>query len=192
MGGTNLHVAPINKHGTLKKEQGQCPANGSLQDVVDTLCGIIDKLFDEDIESTGMGIPSVVDSDSGIVYSTTNIPSREEVRLEGILHKRYNVPVAVENDSNCLALGVSLREQDNKLKYMVGTILGTGLGRDIVINRKLHRGINRAAGKIGSLPYLDSDVERYCGSIFFSHFCHRTALQLYSLVTNGDVESIER
>lgn len=75
VGGTNLHAALINKHSILKKEQEQCPADGSLQDVVDALCSIIDKLFDENIESIGVGIPSVVDSDSGIVYNTANIPS---------------------------------------------------------------------------------------------------------------------
>ena len=117
---------------------------------------------------------------------------RKEVRLKEILHKRYNVPIAVENDSNCFALGVSLHEQDNKFKHMVGITLGTGLGCGVVINGKLYRGANGAAGEIGSLPYLDSDVEHYCGSMFFSRFCHKTALQLYSLATNGDAESIEK
>lgn len=192
VGGTNLRAALVSKHGILKKEQVRCPAEGSVQDVVDALCGIIDKLFDENIESLGAGIPSVVDSESGIVYNTANIPSWKEVRLKEILHKRYNVPVAVENDSNCFALGVSLHEQDNKFKHMVGITLGTGLGCGVVINGKLYRGANGAAGEIGSLPYLDSDVEHYCGSMFFSRFCHKTALQLYGLAKNGDAESIEK
>lgn len=75
---------------------------------------------------------------------------------------------------------------------MVGITLGTGLGCGVVINGKLYRGANGAAGEIGSLPYLDSDVEHYCGSMFFSRFCHKTALQLYGLAKNGDAESIEK
>ena len=86
VGGTNLRAALVSKHGILKKEQVQCPAHGSVQDVVDALCGIIDKLFDENIESLGAGIPSVVDSESGIVYNTVNIPSWKEVRPVSYTH----------------------------------------------------------------------------------------------------------
>ena len=61
-----------------------------------------------EVAGIGVGVPSVVDSEEGIVYNVANIPSWTEVPLKRLLQERFSVPVYINNDSNCFALGVKL------------------------------------------------------------------------------------
>ncbi len=77
------------------------------------------------------------------------------------------VPVAVDNDANCYALGVS-----SFLKAMEETVvvltLGTGVGCGVVVEGKVLRGRCCGAGELCCLPYLDGTIEDYTSSKFFS------------------------
>ena len=49
----------------------------------------------------------MVDVELGIVYDVV-YPSWKEVHLKQILEDRYKIPVFVNNDANCFALGTFL------------------------------------------------------------------------------------
>ena len=115
----------------------------------------------------GIGVPTIVDAQAGIVYDATNIASWKEVPLKALLEERFHVPVAVENDCNCFALGESRFGAGRNYTDMVGVTIGTGIGSGIIIDRKLYGGLYRGAGEIGTLPYRDTDFEHYCSSFFF-------------------------
>jgi len=51
------------------------------------LFGLIDQLWIKDIDYIGMGVPSVVDYQTGMVYDVVNIPSWKEVKLKAIFEK---------------------------------------------------------------------------------------------------------
>ena len=172
MGGTNLRAALVNKHGIVRMEQVASPAHGTEQEAIDVLCKLVERLLSDGIDGIGAGIPSVIDRDNGIVYNAANIPSWKEVHLKDILHKRFGMKIAIENDSNCFTLGVARYGDGQRFGNFVGTTLGTGLGGGIIINHQLYGGVNGGAGEIGSLPYLDSDLEHYCSSMFFEHGQH--------------------
>ena len=74
---------------------------GSIDDVLKDLFHITDQLFEKDITAIGIGVPSVVDVDNGIVYDVQYIPSWKEVHLKKIMEDRYQVPVIINNDANC-------------------------------------------------------------------------------------------
>lgn len=191
MGGTNIRAALINKDGIVRKEKVASPSQATEQEVTEALTGLIDRLFRKGVEGIGAGIPSVIDRDKGIVYNAANIPSWKEVRLKDILVQRYGVPVAIENDSNCFALGVARYGEGRRFSNFVGITLGTGLGGGVVVNGQLYGGANDGAGEIGSLAYLDSDIEHYCSSMFFKRTCGTTAEQLYDRAVSGDAKAKE-
>lgn len=186
MGGTNLRAAIVDTKGIDRMEQVASPAHGTEQEAIDALCKLVERLFDDGIEGIGAGIPSVIDRKHGIVYNAANIPSWKEVHLKDILHKRFGVTIAIENDSNCFTLGVARHGEGRRFGNFVGVTLGTGLGGGIIINHQLYGGMNGGAREIGSLPYLDSDLEHYCSSMFFSRVCHTTAERLYNRAKDGD------
>ena len=121
----------------------------------------------QDVDGIGIGVPSVVDTEKGIVYNVVGIPSWQEVHLKDVLEDRYHINVAVDNDCNCFALGVTRFGKDGPHKEAFCATLGTGVGGSLVVNGCLYHGRNAGAGEIGSIPYLDKDYEYYCSSRFF-------------------------
>lgn len=174
LGGTNIRCGLEENGKITQRVSAACPAAEAEDVVVAALEEQIAKLFTDRVDGIGIGVPSVVDSAKGIVYNVVNIPSWKEVHLEEILEKRFRVPVRINNDANCFALGEYAFGEGKGMKNMIGMTLGTGVGAGVIIDGRLYEGRNAGAGEIGSLPYLDSDYEHYSGSDFFKRFYHTT------------------
>ena len=119
-----------------------------------------------------------------------NISSWKEIHLKEILEEKFRLPVAINNDSNCFALGEHLFGQGQPYDNMVGITIGTGIGAGIIVNHHLYSGQYKGAGEIGSLPYLDSDYEHYCSSFFFKKR-HSTGADFAKRALAGDAEAQE-
>jgi glucokinase len=167
LGGTNIRAGIVDCGATVKKLSEPCKAKMPEQAILNQLKEMISALMVPGVESIGVGVPSVVDVERGIVYNVANIPSWKEVHLKSILEKEFHLPVAVNNDCNCFALGEYYFGTGKIYKNMVCLALGTGAGAGIIINGKLYAGHNAGAGEIGCLPYLAHDYEYYCSGNFF-------------------------
>ena len=168
LGGTNVRVASVLPDGQFGRILSEpCLATGSETEVLEQLYRLIDDLFCHEVDGIGIGVPSVVDTEKGIVYNVVGIPSWQEVHLKDLLEARYHVPAAVDNDCNCFALGVTRFGKDGSHKEAFCVTLGTGVGGSLVVDGRLYHGRNAGAGEIGSIPYLDRDYEYYCSSRFF-------------------------
>ena len=168
LGGTNVRVASVLPDGQFGRILSEpCLATGSETEVLEQLYRLIDDLFCHEVDGIGIGVPSVVDTEKGIVYNVVGIPSWQEVHLKDLLEARYHVPAAVDNDCNCFALGVTRFGKDGPHKEAFCITLGTGVGGSLVVDGRLYHGRNAGAGEIGSIPYLDRDYEYYCSSRFF-------------------------
>ena len=110
----------------------------------------------------------MVNKEQGIVYDVHNIPSWKEVPLKGILEQEFHVPVHLDNDSNCFALGEYCFGTNAGEKDFVGVTLGTGMGAGIIKNGTLIPDANRCSGEFGNIPYLDGIYENYCSGMFFA------------------------
>ena len=167
LGGTNIRIARVENGQCTDYQSVPCPANEEASAVVDRLSQLIDGLIDERVKGIGIGVPSIVDAQAGIVYDVANITSWKEVHLKALLEEKFQVPVAVENDCNCFALGECMFGAGRDCTNMIGVTIGTGIGAGIIIDRQLYGGLYHGAGEIGTLPYLDTDFEHYCSSFFF-------------------------
>ena len=189
LGGTNIRAGLMDGTELIRKEKVSCPAQGSESEVIEAVAGLIGKLVSEDVDAIGIGVPSVVDTAKGIVYNVANIPSWVEVHLKDILEERFDIPVFINNDSNCFTLGESRFGAGKEYKDMVGVTLGTGVGSGIMIGGHLYEGRNAGAGEIGCLTYLDKDFESYCSTPFFvSH--NTSGAGLAARAEAGDAEAI--
>jgi glucokinase len=167
LGGTNIRAGIVNRGTIIRKLSEPCKAEMPEQTVLNQLKEMISALLAPGVESIGIGVPSVVDVERGIVYNAANIPSWKEVHLKRLLEEEFHLPVAVNNDCNCFALGEYYSGTANTCRHMVCLALGTGVGAGIIINGELYAGHNAGAGEIGSLPYLAHDYEYYCSGCFF-------------------------
>ena len=166
LGGTTLNFGLID--GIEIKNRASVPSfprNATKEETLSYLAGRIETVITPEVNGLGIGVPSLVDPDKGIVYNAANIPSWDEVHLKEYLEGRFGIPVAVNNDANCFALGAAARTQTHGI--LVGITLGTGTGLGIVVEDKLMCGANCGAGELCSVPYNGLDYESFCSKKFF-------------------------
>lgn len=191
LGGTNIRSGIVVNGKVETINNNRVPQTTQDLVVLDKLMDTIGNSFDGQIEAIGVGVPSLLDRNKGIVYAVQNIPSWREVPLKKILEDKFNVPVFIDNDANCFALGERIFGAGRFYDDFVGLSIGTGLGCGIIKNGKLLQDANACSGEFGSLFYLDSIVEDYCGSKFFINFFNDTGSNLASKARHNDSEALK-
>lgn len=191
LGGTNVRVGLVDRDKIVKQYSESCPAQAAQEVVTNLIISMIHRLMTPEVNGIGVGVPSVVDAIHGIVYDVINIPSWKEVHLKEILEKEFGIRTSVDNDVNCFVWGEKCFGSAQPYHDVVGITLGTGVGSGIVIADQLYRGVNTGAGEIGSLPYLKSDYEHYCSSLFFASCSKYTGKELTVMASRGDAAALE-
>ncbi len=171
LGGTNVRVGKVQNNRLEKHFSRAVSSNEAENIVIQEIFSSIDLVFDNDAAGIGIGVPSVVDVEKGIVYTVENIPSWKEVYLKDQLESKYGVPAYINNDANCFALGESYFGKGRGFKDIVALTIGTGMGAGIIINNKLYNGINCGAGEFGNILYKDHNLEYYCSGQLFLREC---------------------
>ena len=105
IGGTHLKVGRVENGIIVKQKSNKVNINATKEETLLSLFEAIDSILNSDVTAIGIGVPAVVDPLTGVVYDVQNIPSWKEVALKDIVEKRYNLPVFLNNDANCFALG---------------------------------------------------------------------------------------
>lgn len=190
MGGTKIHTSLILGNEIISECILDTPAKESEKVVLERLIRTIEQVYQPGCEGIGIGVPSVVDWKKGIVYDVVAIPSWKEVHVKEILENHFKIPVYVNNDSNCFALGENFFGKGTDSANFVGVTIGTGLGSGIIIENKLYQGVNTGAGEIGSISYKDGIIEQYCASEFFSSQ-GLDGEALYLAAKKGDQKALE-
>jgi glucokinase len=162
----------------------------SVEEVMEDIFSLTGRLIDKSVKAIGIGVPSVVDLEQGIVYDVQNIPSWKEVPLKKWMEEKYQVPVIVNNDANCFALAEHYYGQGKGNPFMIGLTIGTGLGAGIIINHKLYAGVNCGAGEFGVVEYLDKYYEYYACGQFFQNVYQVDGEQVFKKALAGDAEAI--
>lgn len=191
LGGTNVRAGKITGQKIAAYRARAITADGSQEQVLQEIRATISAVLDRRVRSIGIGVPSLVDVDKGIVYTVGNIPSWQKVPLKKILEKSFGIPVHVNNDANCFALGEFYFGAGRGCQHLVGIILGTGLGAGIIINGKLYCGRSCGAGEIGKIPFREHTVEYYGSGQFFRQQYGMDGAMLYDQARQGDARALE-
>lgn len=191
LGGTNARAGLVRNQQLGEVSSVQINPHGSEEEVLDHLCGLIDRMKPQDVDGVGIGVPSVVDIEKGIVYDVQNIPSWQEVPLKSIIEDRYSIPVLVNNDANCFALGEKHFGKGVGYQSVIGLIVGTGFAGGIIVDGKLYPGMNCGAGEFGMIPYLESIHEHYCAGQFFTRHVGQTGAEVFQRAVEGDGEAVK-
>lgn len=189
LGGTKIRAGLVEGHLVTRALYEPCKATGTEDEVVSQLTGMAKSLMNNEVKAVCIGVPSVVDAEKGIVYDVTGIPSWKEVHLKEKMEKSLGVPVFVDNDCNCFALGEYYFGKGKGSRSLLGIALGTGVGSGLILDGHLYRGNNTGAGEIGAIPYLDKDYEYYCSSRFFTGH-GTTGKDAAQKACEGDAEAI--
>ncbi|MCK5782150.1 MAG: ROK family protein [Flavobacteriales bacterium] len=167
LGGKVLYAGKVKNDRIVKSTSYTIDNLASEEEVLDQVIKAIKEVFDDEVKGIGIGVPSLVDTENGIVYEVQHIPSWEEVHLKDILTDIFNVSIYVNNDANCFVVGEKYFGKAITKKNAVGLVIGTGLGAGIIVDNKLYSGINCGAGEIGMMPYKEHNIEYYVSSKSF-------------------------
>ncbi|MDR1118914.1 MAG: ROK family transcriptional regulator [Bifidobacteriaceae bacterium] len=107
----------------------------------------------------GVAIPGVV-TPEGSAMAAHEL-GWERLALGPLLAGRTNIPVALENDANCLALGEHARGAGQGKDSLVALVLGSGLGAGLIVGGRLFRGFRHEAGEIGYLLTERESLRRH-------------------------------
>lgn len=190
LGATNVRVARIEGQEIEAIATEPISNTDNANSLIDQIKTLISNVINDDVKTIGIGVPSVVDVEKGIVYDVQNIPSWKAVPLKDILEKEFSKPVFINNDANCFVLGEKYFGAAQEYKSVVGLILGTGFGSGLILNNTLYSGKNCGAGEVGMLPYKDSIFEHYCSGQFFEIHKNTTGTKVYENAVAKDVDAI--
>jgi glucokinase len=156
LGGTKIALARLD--GAELGDSVIKPTDDSSADaLIEQLASMIEDSGTEGLAGVGVGVPSVVEFDTGRVVSTVNLPL-VDVPLREVLSERIGVPVFVDNDATVAALAEAHDDQMRMVaRDLVMLTIGTGVGGGLVLGGRIYRGATGGAGELGhTLVGLDS------------------------------------
>ncbi|MFW5696318.1 MAG: ROK family transcriptional regulator [Phototrophicaceae bacterium] len=166
VGGTKVLGALMNLQGdeldTFEVRWADFPSSG--ENDITPLCHMIDRFIAASQGRTllgmALGLPGITDVDSGIVKWAPG-PVWRDLPLRDQLIERYDLPVYLDNDVNLGALGEQRYGAGRHAPNVVCIMVGTGIGGGVVLDGRLYRGANFAAGEVGymvpSIAHLNND-----------------------------------
>src|SRR5207253_8501704 len=123
-------------------------------------------LSEDLIDSVVVGVPGVVESETGRINLAENVPGLEGRAFDAELQERLGLPVTLDNDINLAALGEQWRGVARGIDDFVFLSIGTGLGAGLVLGGELHRGRNGAAGELDyARAGREDDIDPCAGAI---------------------------
>lgn len=169
VGGTNVKIALVDKNGAIaysntvptRAEMGYEYTISNIKQAINDLMKE-SKTSKDVIEGIGFGFPGLIDCDNGIVRVLPNIPGWINVPIASIIEKEFGIPVKVDNDVRCAALGEFNFGAGRGCKNLVCITVGTGIGSGLIVNGKLVRGADNLAGEIGHIK-LQMSGGSLCG-----------------------------
>jgi glucokinase len=113
--------------------------------LVAQLLGLIDDLREQHAVAVGVGLPSIIEFETGRIAHSVNIPLHD-LPLRALLTEKAGIPVYIENDASCAALAEAFDEDGTLVcPNLVMLTVGTGVGGGMVFNGRLYRGATSAA-----------------------------------------------
>lgn len=191
IGGTTIEGGRIEGERVVEQFSADTRATEGGDVTLGVLKEVIKGLLTDATEGIGIGVPSVVDRDKGIVYNVQNINNWDEVPMKKILEEEFQLPVFIDNDANCFAYGEKIYGKGKAFENFVGITLGTGVGGGIVQRHQLLSDSNCGSGEFGEIPYMGSILEEYCGSRFFTREGNESGYQVALKARDGDQASID-
>jgi predicted NBD/HSP70 family sugar kinase len=140
----------------------------------------------DQIKGVGIGVPGLVNADSGHIRFLPNY-SWENVNLRELVQSRLKHPCYIDNSSNTLALAEQWFGEGKGVDNFLVVTIENGVGLGAVINGRIFRGESGISGEFGHLT-IDPDgpqcrcgkkgcLEAYAGNIAILRDARQAALK---------------
>jgi glucokinase len=147
VGGTKIAAARL-LGGELLGHELQPTDATEPEAMLDEICASVAAVRTDATLAVGVGIPSVVDWETGRARSSVNVPLKD-VPVRDLLTERLGLPVFVDNDATLAALAEAHEGGELVTRDLVMFTVGTGVGGGLVLGGRPYRGATGAAAEIG-------------------------------------------
>lgn len=166
LGGTTVSIGLVNdQYEIVEKIEGMSRCEKGADAVIDRIAEMMEKLLQKagkpSVSAIGLGCPGILDREMGTVIYSNNI-KWHQVPVCQKLKERFQVPVYVENDANCAAVGEYLAGAGRSSSHMIMVTFGTGIGGGIILDGKLYLGKHGNANIIGHVQIERNGRECTC------------------------------
>lgn len=191
LGGTSVKGGVVSAGKVAQKELMPVRQGGRQEEIFSDIVALIAGLWSPEVKGIGFAVPALIHFDAGAMYGVTNIPQLNHFPIQKKLEEKFQVPVRLQNDANCFALGEKYFGSAQGYKNVVGLTTGTGAGAGVIVNNQIYNGANCGAGEFGMIPYKDKTFEIYCSGQFFTSVYNRSGEELAVQARRGQALAIE-
>jgi fructokinase len=154
LGGTKIEGVVLETDGRERFRE-RIPTDQSSYEAV---LGGIERLYRRMVDATGgaahtlgIGTPGAISPRTGLLKNAPNTACLIGRPLVQDLRARLGRELAIDNDANCFALAEARHGAGRGKRVVFGVILGTGCGGGIVIDGRVHVGLQAIAGEWGHM-----------------------------------------
>ena len=171
LGGSKILTAVVNSRGEmLSSNESTTPATEGHEAVIQSIVDSSHRVLKQadvaisELIAIGVGAPGLSNPETGILFTSPNLPGWRNVPLRDIMQERLDKKTFVINDANAAALGEFCFGAARGTRNFIYVTLSTGIGGGIVIDGKIYSGVIGAAGEVGHMTIDDEGPICNCGS----------------------------
>jgi glucokinase len=171
LGGTKILTAVTNSQGKmLSRDHSITPASKGHEAVIQSILESAHRALEQanvaisELTAIGVGAPGLSNPETGILFTSANLPGWRDVTLRDIMQERLGKKTFVINDANAAALGEFYFGAARGVRNFIYITLSTGIGGGIVIDGKIYSGAIGAAGEVGHMTIDDDGPICNCGN----------------------------
>ena len=192
LGGTNIAVGLVTAEGALlRKDSVPTASQRGYEPVIRDMAALCKKVAGDsgvelaEISHIGVGSPGLCDRENGVILLAKNLDFKA-VPLRAVIQKDLDLPVYLENDANCAALGEHMVGAARGSESSVTVTLGTGIGGGIILGGKIINGAYGDAGEIGHMVISFNGEPCTCGT----NGCWEAYASATALIRQAKIASI--
>jgi len=169
VGGTNIRAAVVTTDGEiiqrLHSRIDLGDQNISADALVDRLSAFFAEIIkqQDSVSGIGIGFPGFFLGNSGVLVASPNLPNLNNVNLAQKLSKTLKLPVSIQNDALCAAIGEHSFGAGKGASSLLHITLGTGVGGGLILNNIPYTGESGMAMEFGHLRVVHDDSAQPCG-----------------------------
>jgi len=162
IGGTAVKYGLYHRGALCRRGQIDTLGERGAADVLQRAGDALEKLGSFD--AIGVSTRGQITREGVVYFDTEDIRSWSKTPVTELLQARFSIPVATENDVNCMALGEGSRGAASGMRDYLCIAFGTGVGGALVQNGRLYRGARGFAGEVGLMFFRDAVWETYASA----------------------------
>jgi glucokinase len=169
VGGTRIRAALVDTQGRVMHRQSQAtPAQDGAEAVVAAIATAARAVMAAGGSPEGLQLglcaPGPLDAQKGLALATPTIRGFTNFPLRDRVTEAVGLPVTIENDGPCAALGEWTCGAGQGVSDFVYVTISTGIGGGVVAGGRLLRGRLGLAGHIGHIPIrAEGGAICFCG-----------------------------